>query len=47
LPKGGKTLIKTLALECDLEIPDEFFEHNTEIGREEYEEELLGKFDKL
>ena len=47
LPKGGKTLIKTLSLECEMEIPDEFFELNPEIDKKEYEEELLKKFEEL
>jgi len=36
-----------LAYECDMEIPDEFFDLNPEFGREDFENGLLKRFDNL
>ena len=47
MPKGGKSLTKTLAWECDMEIPDEFFELNPDIDPVEYKENLLERFKSL
>ena len=46
LPKAGKSLTNTSAIECDMEIPDEFFELNPDIDKEKYIEELLEKFEE-
>jgi hypothetical protein len=47
LPKGGNSLIKTLALECEIEIPDEYFELNPEIDPVEFKENLLDRFEAI
>ena len=47
MPKGGKSLIKTLTLDCDIEFPDEFFELNPDLNREKFENELLNRFEEI